>query len=89
MPRRVQRFRIRLLPYQFSVIYMPGNFLATADTLSRDPQVSPPVSANVELFVSQVLAALPSTLEVRLDNFKTQQAVDGECANLVEYCARG
>lgn len=69
MPPRVQRFRIRLLPYQFSIRYVPGKFLATADTLARDPQVSPPVSANiVERFVSQVLAALPSTLAVRLDN---------------------
>lgn len=46
MSPRVQRFRIRLLPYQFSIRYVPGKFLATADTLSRDPQVSPPVSAN-------------------------------------------
>lgn len=37
MPPRIQRFRLRLMRYLFSVQYVPGKSLITADTLSRSP----------------------------------------------------
>lgn len=37
MPPRIQRFRMRLMRYLFSVQYVPGKSLITADTLSRSP----------------------------------------------------
>ncbi|KAM7284692.1 hypothetical protein ISCGN_001786 [Ixodes scapularis] len=62
MPRRVQRFRIRLLRYQFTVQYVPVKCLATANMLFRDPEVLAPAASTVDsvnLFVSQVVTTHP------------------------------
>ena len=37
LPLRVQRFRLRLLRFQFTISHIPGKELTTADTLSRAP----------------------------------------------------
>lgn len=37
LPLRVQRFRLRLLRFQFTISHIPGKELSTADTLSRAP----------------------------------------------------
>ena len=37
MPLRVQRFRLRLMRYNYEVIYIPGSKQTIADTLSRAP----------------------------------------------------
>ena len=38
LPVRVQRFRIRLIKYHFSIHHVPGKKIATADVLSRFPR---------------------------------------------------
>lgn len=90
MPPRIQRFRIRLMRYQFTVKYVPGKYLATADTLSRDPECSSTSKVDsTEIFVSMVVAALPSTLAVRLEDFRSHQTSDGECSMLKAYSMKG
>ncbi|XP_049524062.1 uncharacterized protein K02A2.6-like [Dermacentor silvarum] len=92
MPPRIQRFRIRLLQYQFDVKYVPGKQLATADALSRDPVVQLPATPavdKVELYVQEALRAIPPTFAVLLDDFRAHQAADGECAQLKLYCEQG
>ena len=37
LPVRVQRFRMRLMRYDFTISHIPGKDLVTADTLSRAP----------------------------------------------------
>ena len=37
MPIRVQRFRLHLMRYSYSISHVPGKDLSTADTLSRAP----------------------------------------------------
>ena len=37
LPVRIQRFRMRLMRYEFEVNHVPGKLLYTADTLSRSP----------------------------------------------------
>ncbi|XP_077536156.1 uncharacterized protein LOC144148507 [Haemaphysalis longicornis] len=84
------RFRIRLMRYQFTVKYVPVNYLATADTLSRDPDCSSASKVDsTEIFVSMVVAALPSTLVVRLEDFRSHQTSDGECSMLKAYSMKG
>ena len=37
VPVRVQRFRLRLMRFRYSISHVPGRELNTADTLSRAP----------------------------------------------------
>ena len=37
LPMRIQRFRMRLMRYSFSILHVPGKYLYTADALSRTP----------------------------------------------------
>ena len=40
IPIRIQRFRIRLMRYDYNIVHVPGKELIVADTLSRAPRVS-------------------------------------------------
>ena len=37
LPPRIQRFRMRLMRYSYSIVHVPGKSLWTADTLSTSP----------------------------------------------------
>ena len=41
LPVRVQRFRLRMMRYQFTISHVPGKDLTNADTLSRTPSTVP------------------------------------------------
>ena len=60
LPLRIQRFRMRLLRYNFSMDHVPGKFLYTADALSRapidqDPSASEELQSEVECYVNAVM----------------------------------
>ena len=38
LPVRIQRFRMRLMRFDFTIEYVPGKFLYTTDSLPRSPQ---------------------------------------------------
>ena len=41
LPPRIQRFRMRLMKYSFSIVHVPGKNLNCADTLSKAPKNEP------------------------------------------------
>ena len=47
LPLRVQRFRLRMLRYHFSISHIPGKDLVIADMLSRAPASVPSSSDNL------------------------------------------
>lgn len=56
LPVRIQRFRMRLMRFDYSVMHVPGKDLNTADTLSRLPDLKTDSAAvdlqnEVEAFV--------------------------------------
>ena len=58
LPPRVLRFRQRMAKYDYSISHVPGKFLYTADTLSRDPMVKQDqcnLEKEVETFVDAVM----------------------------------
>ncbi|XP_037528497.1 uncharacterized protein K02A2.6-like [Rhipicephalus sanguineus] len=89
LPPRIQRLRLKLMCYQFSVLYVPGKLLATADTLSRvPPKKSSPVDL-IELFAADAVACSSEVLPINVDDLKRAQNSDGECQILVTYVQRG
>lgn len=92
LPPRILRFRLRLARYQFTVNHVPGKLLYTTDALSRAPlYVTDPTSDlqdEVETYVAGIVQAMPTTAE-RLEKYRTAQAQDTTCAQVIDYCKRG
>ena len=64
MPIRVQRFRLRLMRYSYSISHVPGKELSTADTLSRAPATEPTdqdFQGHVSAYVDEVINSLPAS----------------------------
>ena len=87
LPLRVQRFRMRLMRYDFSISHVPGKELITADALSRAP-VSAGVNdldEEVSAYISFIVNSLPAT-EKRLTEIRLKQEEDEVCRQVKEYC---
>ncbi|XP_037579458.1 uncharacterized protein K02A2.6-like [Dermacentor silvarum] len=91
LPPRIQRFRLKLMRFQYQVLYVPGKLLATADTLSRAPLDSSPYNRvnQVELFVQEVVRSFPDIVSPQLEHLRQAHANDGVCSLLLQYCANG
>ena len=69
LPVRIQRFRMRLMRFDFAIAHVPGKLMYTADSLSRSPQeckAQESKSRNdlhdeVEAYVNAVLVTLPAS----------------------------
>ena len=64
VPLRVQRFRLRLMRFSYTIVYVPGTELHTADTLSRAPvkdAAQDPFKGEVEAYVNMVVNSLPAS----------------------------
>ena len=65
VPPRIQRFRIRLMRFDFAIQYIPDSMLHSADALSRFPQPNQTelISSSdvVERYVSVIINSLPLT----------------------------
>jgi hypothetical protein len=89
IPPRIQRMRIRLMRFNYSVEYLPGSQLYTADTLSRFPLPSEPTlidtSDVVEQYISTVVDALPIT-DVMIDKVLSATAIDDNLQRVIEFC---
>lgn len=91
---RIQRYRMRLMRYTYTIEHVPGKELITADALSRAPHVreltiselqfADEVAAHEDFVVGQI----PAT-ERRLQEIKEQQQRDEICSQVLRYCAEG
>ena len=66
LPIRVQHFRMRLMCFLYTISYVPGKPLITADALSRAPITSFPESEeelhkSVDMYVIAIVSTLPAT----------------------------
>ena len=89
VPIRVQRFRLRLMRYNFSIVHVPGTTLCTADTLSRSPVNNPDEDGTLQeaanAYVNMVMMSIPATPE-RLKEIQTEQDRDEVCKKVKEFC---
>ena len=86
---RLQRFRLRLLRFDFNIVHIPGKSNFVADMLSRTPveQASSihcdfisEVSSYSDLFIDNI--SLPN---ISVENIKTQLKNDAICSNVIHY----
>ena len=93
LPVRIQRFRMRMMRFQFSITHVPGKALTTADALSRAPltQTTPAdeqLTVDSDIYVSVVLQNLPVTDE-RLAEIQKAQEQDAVCEAVKQTCKQG
>ena len=91
IPIRIQRFRIRLMRYDYNIVHVPGKELIIADALSRAPRVSTDggdLEQEVDAYVNLILETLPAT-ERRLQEIKTQLETDPVLQQVTSYCRDG
>ncbi|XP_021340087.1 uncharacterized protein K02A2.6-like [Mizuhopecten yessoensis] len=93
LPPRIQRFRMRLMRYEYDIGHVPGKSLHTADALSRAPlcQVTKEeeeFQSTVGAYVDSVMESLPAT-ETRLDDIRRCIHDDSVLSIIVEYCLSG
>ena len=90
LPIRVQRFRLRMMRFNFSISHVPGKQLVIADTLSRAPAESPTDSdrefeIQSQAFVNVVLQSIPAT-EQRIQQIRESQQKDNVCVQVMRFC---
>ncbi|XP_046391596.1 uncharacterized protein K02A2.6-like [Ischnura elegans] len=91
---RVQRFRMRLMRFDYDVVYVPGKKLFTPDALSRSPIPETPRESDilsdeeVELYVKEICAETPMTDKLLKVVWEAQQR-DEKTRRLIKYVEEG
>ena len=93
LPIRIQRFRLRMMRFHFTISHVPGKDLGTADMLSRAPAGNSTsddllLQNEVTAYVHTVMQSLPAT-EMQLKRIAQHQKEDTVCRYLLEYCQSG
>jgi hypothetical protein len=93
LPVRVQRFRMRMMRFDFTISHVPGNEVTIADAVSRAPVSTSSVAdqslqSETTAYVNLVVESLPAT-EKRLQEIRELQDKDTVCHKLAEFCRSG
>ena len=93
LPIRIQRFRLRMMRFHYSICHVPGKKLVIADTLSRAPAAGPTSEDDLfqhetNAFLDVVLEDIPAT-EQRIQEIRELQLKDPACQHISEYCQSG
>ena len=90
IPACIQRFRMRLMKFWYSICHIPGKEMFTADVLSRSPlpDTYDEFQEEVEAHVLSIVASFPAT-PARLDQIRREQGNCEECRLLAKYLYEG
>ncbi|KAJ7996477.1 hypothetical protein DPEC_G00237470 [Dallia pectoralis] len=94
LPPRIQRFKMRLMRYNYSVSHVPGKSLWTADTLSRAPlrtartHTDTSLLEDTNIYVDSVISNIPVSGDY-LSSLREHLKADSTCSALMEYCTDG
>ncbi len=89
LPVRIQRFRLRLMRFDYQIIYVSGKNLYTADTLSRAPQGDPlpqdeELQKEVSIYANHIMTSLPAS-DALLEKIRRHQEEDEVCRQIRDY----
>ncbi|VDI44154.1 Hypothetical predicted protein [Mytilus galloprovincialis] len=91
LPPRIQRFRMRLLRFDFTIEHVPGKELNIADALSRAPvdlSESNEFETETKAYVDSIVKNFPAS-DMRLQNIRDECVKDEICKTLRLYCKEG
>lgn len=90
---RLQRFRMRLLRFSYSVVYVPGKELIIADALSRSPRKTGSSADNdLESMADSYIRFVVNSLPVKdyyLEKIRIEQQNDPICQQIIYYSRQG
>ena len=89
LPIRIQRMRMRLLRYSFTISHVPGKQLIVPDALSRAPPISncelqKALSEDINIYVNAVFDGIPATKD-KLAQIKVAQEEDPVLSQVREF----
>ena len=88
LPPRIQRMKMRLIGFSYTIIHVPGKELYTADTLSCAPvtnaNVIEDLTGEVDVFASVVMQGFPTT-DSRIEEIRQHQLEDETCQEISKY----
>ncbi|XP_061132648.1 uncharacterized protein K02A2.6-like [Syngnathus typhle] len=91
LPPRIQRLKMRLMRFSFTISHVAGKEIATADVLSRAPVTSSEDrlrEEEINLYADAVVDSLPAT-EKRLKEIQSHQDKDDILRQLKQFCVSG
>ena len=93
LPIWVQRFRLCMRRYKFTISHVPGASLKVADALSRAPCMEAQPSdflfqMEIAAYVNSVVQSLPAT-DKQIETIKQHQEEDEECQEAIRYTQSG
>ena len=88
LPLRVQRFRIQMMEYSYTVRYTPGPKLVLADALSRAPVGGPEGGSGDGHLVLELLDSVPVSRR-RSERLKAALLEDADGMALMDYITHG
>ena len=92
LPPRVLRFRLRLMRYNFTIVYTPGKHLCIPDALSRAPlsysDDATDLQVSADAFISNIVSTLPATPN-RIEQLRKAQEQDKTLSQVIHYCKEG
>ncbi|GBL83030.1 hypothetical protein AVEN_165265-1 [Araneus ventricosus] len=89
---RLQRIKLRMMKFSYTIVHIPGKELFAADALSRNLQKVPckreELEAEIDAFIQMLTSSLP-TSSLRLDELRAAQLKDETCQKLTDYVMKG
>lgn len=95
MPLRIQRFKMRLMLFDYVIQYVPGKLQVTADALSRAPLIHSVEDSSQDSCIFEVDCHASSTLRYlpasspKLQEITILQKDDGLLSDVISYCLQG
>lgn len=89
---RLQRIKLRMMRYSYSIFHTPGKKLYAADALSRQPQMCQDepdeLEEEVDAYIHMITSSLPAT-QNRLNELRNLQKSDSTCKLLEKLVLEG